>query len=172
MRNKFATKFMPLNAIGFPSSLSFIKALELTEMMTMYKSRVVLAAACCLISFNALSAPDYRCVVNSRISAGEESLAVKKMQDKEYLGKEFTVDRRTGLMVGILKNSYLTKPQVIDSGSRDNSFKVINSLRLEEGLGSGTNIYALTINEYERSDKKGFVFLVNDTVYLGTCKHF
>ena len=141
-------------------------------MMTMYKSRIVLAAAGCLIAFNAFSAPDYRCVINSRASAGEESLALKKSQDTVYLGKEFTVERRTGLMAGILKNSYFTKPQVIDSGSRDNSFKVINSLRLEEGLGSGTNIYALTINEYERSDKKGFVFLVNDTVYLGTCKHF
>jgi hypothetical protein len=172
MRNKFATKFAPLNSIGFPSCFSFVNAFELAQMITMYKSRLVLAAVCCLIAFDAFSASDYRCVIANRISAGEESLALKKMQDKEYLGKEFTVDRRTGLMVGILKNSYLTKPQVIDSGSRDNSFKVINSLRLEEGLGSGTNIYALTINEYERFDKKGFVFLVNDTVYLGTCKHF
>jgi len=141
-------------------------------MVTMYKFRIVLAAVGCLIAFNAFSASDYRCVVTSRISAGEESLAVKKMQDKVYLGQEFTVERRTGLMAGILKNSYFTKPQVIDSGSRDNAFKVINSLRLEEGLGSGTNIYALTINEYESSDKKTFVFLANDNVYLGTCKHF
>lgn len=142
------------------------------HMMTMYKFRIVLAAAGCLIAFNAFSAPDYRCVITSRASAGEESLGVKRSQDSVYIGKEFTVERRTGLMAGILKNSYFTKPQVIDIGSRDNSFKVINSLRLEEGLGSGTNIYALTINEYERSEKKGFVFLVNDTVYLGTCKHF
>ena len=99
-------------------------------------------------------------------------MAVKKTQDILYLGKEFTVERRTGLMAGILKNSYFTKPQVIDRGSRDNAFKVINSLRIEEGLGSGTNIYALTINEYESSDKKTFVFLANDNVYLGMCKHF
>ncbi len=141
-------------------------------MMSMYKFRIAIAAVGCLIAFNAFSASDYRCVITSRASAGDESLAVKKSQEKIYLGQEFTVERRTGLMAGILKNSYFTKPQVIDSGSKDNSFKVINSLRLEEGLGSGTNIYALTINEFERTEKKGFVFLVNDTVYLGTCKHF
>ena len=141
-------------------------------MMSMYKFRIAIAAVGFLIAFNAFSASDYRCVITSRASAGEESLAVKKSQEKIYLGQEFTVERRTGLMAGILKNSYFTKPQVIDSGSKDNSFKVINSLRLEEGLGSGTNIYALTINEFERTEKKGFVFLVNDTVYLGTCKHF
>jgi len=140
--------------------------------MSMYKFRIAIAAVGFLIAFNAFSASDYRCVITSRASAGEESLAVKKSQEKIYLGQEFTVERRTGLMAGILKNSYFTKPQVIDSGSKDNSFKVINSLRLEEGLGSGTNIYALTINEFERTEKKGFVFLVNDTVYLGTCKHF
>ena len=141
-------------------------------MMTMHASRIVLAAVCCLIAFNAFSAPDYRCLVDRRMAAGQETSAVRKMHDKEYLGKEFTVERRTGLMAGVLKNSYFTKPQVIDSGSRDNAFKVINSMRLEEGLGSGTNIYALTINEYESSDKKAFVFLANDVVYLGTCKHF
>ena len=141
-------------------------------MMSMYKFRIAIAAVGCLIAFNAFSASDYRCVITSRASAGDESLAVKKSQEKIYLGQEFTVERRTGLMAGILKNSYFTKPQVIDNGSKDNSFKVINSLRLEEGLGSGTNIYALTINEFERTEKKGYVFLVNDTVYLGTCKHF
>ena len=172
MCNKFATKFIPLNAICFPSSLSFFKAFELAQIINTYKSRIVLAAACCLISFNALSAPDYRCVINSRISAGEESLAVTKMREKELLGKEFTVDRRTGLMVGILKNSYYTKPQVIDRGSSGNSFKVINSMRIEEGLGRGSMIYALTINEYESSDKKAFVFLENAVVYMGTCEHF
>ena len=99
-------------------------------------------------------------------------MAVTKMREKELLGKEFTVDRRTGLMVGILKNSYYTKPQVIDRGSSGNSFKVINSMRIEEGLGRGSMIYALTINEYESSDKKAFVFLENAVVYMGTCEHF
>jgi hypothetical protein len=141
-------------------------------MKTMYASRIVLAATCWLIAFNAFSAPDYRCLIDRRMTAGQESSAVRKMHENAYLGKQFTVERRTGLMAGVLKNSYFTKPQVIDNGSKDNAFKVINSMRLEEGLGSGTNIYALTINEYESSDKKAFVFLANDAVYFGTCRHF
>jgi hypothetical protein len=33
MRNKFATKFVSLNAIDFPSSLSFFNAFELAQMI-------------------------------------------------------------------------------------------------------------------------------------------
>jgi hypothetical protein len=142
------------------------------QMKTIQELRFLVGVTLSLIAFSAFSAADYRCIVARRISAGHETLAVQKMHDNTYIGKEFTVERQTGLMAGILKNSYFTKPQVIDSGSSDNSFKAITSMRLEEGLGSGTNIYALIINEYESSDKKGFVFLQNDVVYLGTCKHF
>ena len=141
-------------------------------MMTMHASRTVLGVVCCLIAFNAFSAPDYRCLVDRRVTARPESSGERKGYENASLGKEFTVERQTGLMAGILKNSTLTRPQVIDNGSRDNSFKVITSMNPREGQGSGTHIYALTINEYESSDKKAFVFLANDVVYLGTCKHF
>lgn len=93
------------------------------------------------------------------------------MYENKYLGKKFTVERRTGLMAGALKFSSFTKPQVIDYGSRDHSFKVISSVRAQEGMG-GTSIYGLTINEYESSDKKSFIFLDSEVIYLGTCKHF
>ena len=133
--------------------------------------RFLVSVTLCLIASSAYSASDYRCVVARRISAGQESVDVQKMQENTYIGKEFTVERQTGLMAGILKFSSFTKPQIIDSGSVDNSFKVIASVGTNEGLG-GTSIYALTINEYERSNKKAFVFLESDIVYLGTCKHF
>ena len=140
-------------------------------MKTTQALRFLVGATLFLIASSAFSASDYRCVVARRISAGQESLAAQKIQENTYIGKEFTVERQTGLMTGILKFSSFTKPQVIDHGSTDNSFKVISSVRANEGLG-GTIIYALTINEYERSDKKAFAFLVSDIVYLGTCKHF
>tara|TARA_B110000971_G_scaffold113740_1_gene116685 strand:- start:2657 stop:2884 length:228 start_codon:yes stop_codon:yes gene_type:complete len=75
-------------------------------------------------------------------------------------------------MAGALKNYYITKPQVIDSVSKDNSFKVVTSLRLGEGGGVGSNIYTLTINEFDKSPKKPFVFLYNDVVFFGTYEHF
>ncbi len=75
-------------------------------------------------------------------------------------------------MAGALKNSYVTKPQVIDSGSKDNAFKVVTTMRIEQGAGAGSNIYALTINEYDKSPKKPFIFLDNDVVFFGACEHF
>jgi len=141
------------------------------QIKTTQALRFLVSVTLCLIASSAYAASDYRCVVARRISAGQESVDVQKMEENTYIGKEFTVERQTGLMAGILKFSSFTKPQIIDSGSTDNSFKVISSVRANEGLG-GTIIYALTINEYERSDKKAFAFLVSDIVYLGTCKHF
>jgi hypothetical protein len=140
-------------------------------MKTTQALRLLVVATLVLVASSAFSAADYRCVVEHRISAGPESLHVQKMHENRFIGKEFTVERQTGLISGVLNFSSFTTPQVIDNGSVDNSFKVIASVRANEGLG-GTSIYALTINEYERSDKKAFVFLASDIVYLGTCKHF
>ena len=75
-------------------------------------------------------------------------------------------------MAGALKNSYVTKPQVIDPGSKGNAFKVVTTMRLEQGAGAGSNVYVLTINEYSSSPKKPFVFVENDEVFLGVCEHF
>lgn len=131
-----------------------------------------LAAVGGFVALNAFAASDYRCTVARRVAAAQESSIVQKAQESTYIGKQFTVERRTGLMAGVLKNSYVTKPQVIDSGSKDNAFKVVTTMRIEEGAGVGSNIYALTIDEYESSEQKPFVFLENDVVYLGTCEHF
>ena len=45
-------------------------------------------------------------------------------------------------------------------------------MRLEDGVGVGSNIYALTINEFSKSPNKPFVFLNNDVVFFGSCEHF
>lgn len=42
-------------------------------------------------------------------------------------------------------------------------------MRKDEGIGYGSNIYALTINEYEATRQKPFVFMENDKVFFGTC---
>lgn len=134
-------------------------------------TRTALAAIGCLTTFGAVAASDYSCTVARRLAVAPESSTVQKAQESNYIGKQFTVERRTGLMAGILKNAHLTKPQVIDAGSSENSFKVVTTLRREEGVGIGSNIYALTINEYDKSTQKPFVFLENDVVYIGTCEH-
>ena len=95
-----------------------------------------------------------------------------KNYEKNYIGQKFTVDRINGIMAGSLKNSYLTKPQVIDYGSKENSYKVITTMTQSQGVGYGSNMYALNILEYIDGDKKPFVFLQNEIVFFGTCIHF
>lgn len=115
---------------------------------------------------NVWAAEDFRCTIESTVAAKEKST------NRIFIGKQFTVERRTGLMTGALKNSYVTDPQVIDYGSTENSFKAVTTMRKDQGAGGGSSIYALTINEYDEDDRKSFIFLQNDEAFLGWCEHF
>ena len=88
-----------------------------------------------------------------------------------YIGRIFNVDRSIGMMSGALKNDYVNKPLIIDSGSKDNGFKVINYLRIGEGLGSGSNVYSLIIEEYQSKPIKSFTYMDNAMVFRGNCKN-
>lgn len=117
-------------------------------------------------------AQDYMCKIDRVVLGQSNKAKQEQILTQRYKGKEFSVNRRTGVMSGALKNSYLTEPEVIDSGSKENSFKVINSLRLEQGAGRGTNVYVLVIGEYQEGPAKPFTFVENDEVYFGSCRHF
>lgn len=118
------------------------------------------------VTTNAWAAEDFRCTIESTVAAKEKPI------NRIFIGKQFTVERRTGLMAGALKNSYVTDPQVIDYGSTDNSYKAVATMRKDQGAGVGSSIYALTINEYDESDRKPFIFMQNDEAFLGWCEHF
>ncbi|MBV7569562.1 hypothetical protein [Pseudomonas sp. PDM27] len=115
---------------------------------------------------NSWATDDYRCTIENTFAAKEKPI------NRIYIGKQFTVERRTGLMAGALKNSYVTDPQVIDYGSIENSYKAVATMRKDQGAGVGSSIYALTINEYDEGDRKPFIFLQNDEAFLGWCEHF
>jgi len=115
---------------------------------------------------NAWALSDYRCTIERSVSVSDVSLG------HLYVGKQFTVERDTGLMSGALKNSYLTPPQVVDYGSSENSYKVVTTMRQDQGAGAGSSVFALTINEYRDGVRKPFVFLSDNDVYLGWCEHF
>lgn len=125
-----------------------------------------------LTTGTAIAGNDYRCTIERLSLATGDSGAIYDLRKKNYVGKQFTVERASGLMSGVLKNSYATKPQVIDRGSKENSYKVVTTMRIEQGAGAGSNIYALTVLEYEQATKKPFVFLQNEGVYFGYCEHF
>lgn len=120
----------------------------------------------------AIAGDDYRCTIEKLSLAGEDSGGRYDFHKRNYIGKQFTVERASGLMAGALKNSYVTKPQVIDYGSKENSYKVVTTMRIEQGAGAGSDVYTLNVSEHEQGTKKPFVFLENDVVYLGFCEHF
>jgi hypothetical protein len=124
-----------------------------------------------LMTCSAFAQSDYKCVIQRVFTAEQAPNAILSFNEQN-IGKEFTVERNTGLMAGALKNSYVTKPQLIDFGSKDNAFKVVTTMRVDQGAGAGSNVYTLNINEYVSSQKKPFVFLENDVVFLGVCEHF
>jgi len=115
---------------------------------------------------------DYRCTIEGLSIASVDAVSSYATLSKIYIGKKFTVERKSGVMAGILKNSYVTNPQVIDAGSSDNSYKVVSTMKVSEGAGAGSNIYALNIAEFEPVEKKPFVFLQNNQVFFGYCEHF
>lgn len=121
---------------------------------------------------NAQTLQDYRCRIELVTMPGLVPKASADFWQKTYVGKEFSVERRTGVMAGALKNSFVTKPEVIDQGSEMNSFKVVATMRRDQGAGAGSNVYLLVIREFEKGAEKPFLFIDNDEIYSGTCKHF
>lgn len=115
---------------------------------------------------------DYRCKIDRATTADPLETDIQGELAKYYVGKEFTVDRKSGVMAGALKNYYVTPPKVIDFGSSQNSFKVIATMRLDQGAGRGSDVYTLVVKQYSEGPRKPFVFLENDYLYFGTCTHF
>jgi len=112
----------------------------------------------------AQTSSDYKCVIERIETANNEADA--KTFYRSYVGKEFTVERQTGVMAGVLKNNYVTEPYVVDFGSKENSFKVVATMRRDQGAGPGSNAYILTVNEYVESERKPLLFAHNDEAFF------
>jgi len=133
----------------------------------------VLLSALALGSRAATAQEDYDCTIERVESADLTQLAILKLERATYVGKRFTVERSTGLMAGALKNSYVTKPIVVDYGApKQNSYKVVTTMRITEGAGYGSHLYVLVVDEFVEDPVKPFAFLDNDTTYFGICRHF
>jgi predicted small secreted protein len=120
----------------------------------------------------AIAGDDYLCTIERLSFAEGDSGDVYESHKSRYIGEKFTVERYSGIMAGRLNNSYVNKPQIIDYGSNENAYKVVTTMKLNEGAGSGSYIITLIVNEYEEKPKKSFVYLINDYVYFGHCEHF
>ncbi|MCU7250821.1 hypothetical protein [Pseudomonas koreensis] len=114
---------------------------------------------------------DYICTIERFSQAmGDVGPAYQLLKD-EYVGRQFTVDRSSGVTIGALKNAVDSKPKIIDSGSSDNSFKVISAVPASQYY-RGTLVTALNVMVFVEGEKKPFSYMINDAVYFGTCVSF
>lgn len=130
------------------------------------------ATAALLCAAGAAHAQDFRCQVDHVVSAAPLNAQAKTFLNQTYLGKEFTVERRTGQMAGVLKILSPVAPQIIDMGDKDNGFKMVATMRKDQGMGAGSAIYSLTVSTFDDAPRKPFLFTNNATAYLGTCTDF
>lgn len=119
-------------------------------------------------SNSVFASEDYKCVITDVVAPVSNGKLKKSELYKNAINQTFVVNRRTGDIAGSIKNNYVTSPVVLDYGSSENSFKAVTIMKND----ITTNIYVLTIEEFEESPKKPFVFLSNSNVYSGTCEHF
>jgi hypothetical protein len=122
-----------------------------------------------LLISNAFAKQEYECEIKTVAIADLTNEKVLSFLKKSYIGKKFKVDVDTAKISGTFNSNPFTKPQIIDKGSKENSFKLIQTMKLKEGLGKGSTIQALTISEYFESNEKPFIFLNTSEVFIGTC---
>ena len=138
---------------------------------------IVFAWSCwsVLLISNAIAnaAEDYRCHIERVALIGGDSGPRYKIYVDEFVGREFTVSRPSGIMAGALTNAFSRKPEVVDYGGGGNSYKVVTVMKRSEGVGAGSYVSVLTIQEYVESPKKPFgYFISDDGAFLGYCEHF
>lgn len=117
------------------------------------------------------SGDDYRCTIDRFSQAQGDVGPTYESLKVVYLGKQFTVDRASGITAGALKNSIGSTPSVVDHGGQENSYKVVSAIGAEPGL-PGTQVTALNIMEFVAGEKKPFNYMINDSVFFGTCEPF
>ncbi len=114
----------------------------------------------------AASYSDLRCKVAGAISISADGMLRRtdRLSDA-YLGKRFSVDRQSGLMVGEIANSNAyVGPEVIDPGSDEDSFSVITVYAPDKA------VRRLTVQVFVEAPEKPFLFRAGSDHFLsGTC---
>jgi hypothetical protein len=128
-----------------------------------------IVASLCTIS--GITQADYKCKVEYAFNPAGN--LVMYAEPSYWVNKEFSVNRRTGIMSGALSNSFTTMPKIIDLAlSGENSYKVVNYLSNAKTGQGGSNIWSLVIGEYLEGREKPFVFTWDLDVFTGNCVRF
>ena len=109
----------------------------------------------------------FKCVVKDAKSAGVSGRLETDDLYNKFVGGKFTVDRKTGVMVGVLKNhEYYGAPKVLNYGSEKKAFRVITEYEPSVGFDY------LTVATYNKKPQMPFIFISSSTVVSGICSDF
>jgi hypothetical protein len=124
-----------------------------------------------LLSFSLSAKADlnsYVCEIKQVIEVNDNGLMVKHVGIyKDFIGKKFTIDRVSGVMIGdAFATTYDKTITVIDKGSKDNAYKAIVT-------SNPPNIWVkyIVVNEFHSTKIKSFWGTTDtNTILSGQCK--
>lgn len=125
---------------------------------------ICLVLAILLSGYAAADIDAYKCTVNSSGALKDNGDISPSDFSKMQVGKEFVVDKGTGRIKGGLSNdNAFGEPQVLDYGSSEQAFKVITIYK------PMTTVKYLYIQEFNKSEKKPFMYIDGGYIYYGLC---
>jgi len=90
---------------------------------------------------------------------------------KIYYGEKFNVERKSGVVLGggVGNSSYPTK-SVIDTGGREQSYKLLWVSKEVAVTNGGRNAAYLSVEEFNENFLKPFTLVAGSKVLTGLCK--
>lgn len=136
--------------------------------MNQFLWTVLLLIGLLSLSVNTYASGGYKCtVLEAKQLSNAGKMEVSKFT-KQYIGKEFVVDKKTGRMTGQVKNhNFNGEPKVLDQGSAQQAYKAITI------FSPFTTVDYLYIQAFAEGPKKPFYFIdLGDNILTGTCENY
>lgn len=133
----------------------------------MFKRLVTIFAMALLSGTSFAGTTGYQCVVVDVMGLRSDG-KMKSYPKSPEIGRKFAITKSTGELIGEVSFGMGVKPQVLGTGSKDNSFKVL--WMAQAGGKNGVHADLLTIEEFVEGPKKPFIVTVGSFISTGICE--
>jgi hypothetical protein len=127
---------------------------------------VSLLALCREAEAERIDSASYTCIVKYSLSLQKDGSTRPHRNEQAFRNREFTVDRASGQMRGVIDSQRWGKHEVWDRGSDEASYKAIYALPPPD-----VEVALLQIRELEPEADKSFLLVVDTSMLTGTCTH-
>lgn len=129
--------------------------------------RKIMAAILLIVSFPSFASGNFKCTIKDAVNLEDDGILNHKSHlVTYYLGKEFVVNRQTGIITGEVINNTMSgqMPTVYDYLPEENGYKSVNIYK------PNNTVDYLQINQYIQNKEKPFFFKgAFGTMVSGTC---